>query len=382
MKDIISIQYGEIALKGQNRREFVGALVKNIKRALNGVDFEKVSAANSRIVIQLNEKSDVKEITIRLRRVFGIEWFSIARECEKDMGTIRAEVLDYLSKNRVAGPIKVEARRSDKSFPLKSNEISREIGRAIDSNGYETDLENQKTTILISIGQKSAVITFGRISGFGGLPVGSAGKVICLLSGGIDSPVAAIQMMKRGCIIDILHFYQFPEHKQVMESKIAEIIGVLRTYGFNGNIYLAPYSEFYKATFADIPPRKELVVFRRFIIKLANRLAKESRAIGIATGDNLAQVASQTLENLYVTNEAAEMPVYRPLVCYNKMEIIKLAIEYGTYDTSIKEYKDCCSLVAARHPETKTKLEEIKELEKKVDIDGIVEKTMRLVRKV
>jgi thiamine biosynthesis protein ThiI len=382
MKNIISIQYGEIALKGQNRREFVGALVKNIKRALDGLNFDRVSTGDSRVVLQLNEKSEIEEITKRLKRVFGIEWFSIARESEKDVEKIKETILDYLSKNAVPTPIKVEAKRSDKSFPLKSNEISSIVGKAIDEKGYETDLENQKTTIRISINQKSAIITFDKIPCFGGLPVGSSGKVICLLSGGIDSPVAAIQMMKRGCSIDLLHFYQFPEHEQVMKSKIADIVGILRTYGFDGNIYLAPYSEFYKATFTSIPPRKELVVFRRFIIKVANRMAMETRAIGIATGDNLAQVASQTLENLYVTNEAAEMPVYRPLVCYNKQEIIKLAKEYGTYEASIKEYKDCCSLIAAAHPETKTKLEEIKELEIKADISKIVDKTMELVKKI
>jgi len=377
LKKIILIHYGEIALKGKNRYEFENRLVKNIFIALRGIEYDGILKKDSRIVIGLTDKSDIQEMKIRLKKVFGIEWLSIAYETEKDVEKIKGAVLDYLANNAVPAPIKIEARRTDKKFKMNSMEISSVVGKAIDEKGFETDLENQKTTIRISILNKSAVISFERIDGQGGLPIGSAGRVLCLLSGGIDSPVAVLQMMRRGCNVDLLHFYQFASHEEVLKSKIMEIVDVLKGYGFAGTLYLAPYSKFYQATFTSIPPKKELVVFRRFMLKVANQIARETQAKGIATGDNLAQVASQTLDNLYVTDEASEFPVYRPLISHDKREIIDLARKYGTYDASIREYKDCCSLVAVKHPETKTKLEEIKLLEENAGIEKIVEETIK-----
>jgi thiamine biosynthesis protein ThiI len=277
-------------------------------------------------------------------------------------------------------PVKIDVKRSDKRFSMTSPEVGTMIARALDNAEVSVELTGYKSTIYVQILNDEILVSFGKVNGLGGLPVGSSGRVLVLLSGGIDSPVAAIRMMKRGCNIDLLHFYQFPNHEEVLKSKIMQIVAVLREYGFSGKLYLAPYSEFYKHTFDSVPQKKELVMFRRFILKVANELAKENKTLGIASGDNLAQVASQTLENLYATNEASKLPVYRPLVSYDKAEIIKLAKEYGTYDASIEEYKDCCSLVAVKHPETKAKLEEIKEIEDKIGVDKIVEETIKKIK--
>lgn len=379
MKEIVLIYYNEIALKGNNRRWFENLLIKNIKRALEEVEYEKIQLKDARIVIDLCSKSNRKKIVEKLKKVFGISYFCFAYETEKDIEKLKFTVIEYLKNNQVPIPIKVETKRSDKKFKMNSMEISHEIGKEIDQKGFKTDLENPNTLIRISILHKSATVSFEKILGLGGLPVGSSGKVICLLSGGIDSPVAAIQMMKRGCEIDLLHFYQLADSKEVLDSKIGKISEILREYGFDGKIYLAPYSEFYKATFSNLEPRKELILFRRFILRVANKIALRTRAKGVTTGDNLAQVASQTIDNLYATNEASVIPVYRPLLCYDKEEIIELARKYGTFEESIKEYKDCCSIVAVRNPETKTKLDDIKRLEEKIELEQIVKNTINKI---
>jgi thiamine biosynthesis protein ThiI len=382
MKPIILVHYGEIALKGLNRGQFEIQLVRNIEQALSGLKHGEVKRSDSVIKVELRDESNVAAISDRLKRVFGIEWFSFGYETEKEIEKIEEAALHYLAshKESVAFPIKMEATRSDKKFPLKSPEISMRVGKKLDAAGYETDLKQHKTTFHISILQKSAVVAFDWIKGPGGLPIGSSGKVLCLLSGGIDSPVATLQMMRRGCEIDLLHFYQFADAEQVKETKMMELLAVLRTHGFRGKLYLAPYSEFYKATFSSIPPKKELVLFRRFILKVATELAREIGALGLATGDNLAQVASQTLENLYVTDEAAQLPVYRPLIALDKKDIIELARQYGTYNASIKEYKDCCSLVAVKHPETKARLEDIKKHEEEAGIELVIKETKKKIQ--
>jgi thiamine biosynthesis protein ThiI len=298
---------------------------------------------------------------------------------EKDVEKLTEAALTYLKDSKLPEPIRVETTRSDKNFPLQSPEISRQIGIAIEKAGYETALKGHASTIRAGILQKSAVIAFEKLKGPGGLPVGCSGHVICLLSGGIDSPVAALRMMKRGCTVDLLHFYDYPTPEKAMEAKIGELVGILRTFGFRGKVFLAPYTEFYKKTFTSIEPKKELVLFRRFILLTANRIAEQEGALGIASGDNLAQVASQTLENLHATNEASALPVYRPLIAYDKSEIIDLAKQYGTYETSIKEYKDCCSLVSVKHPETRAKLWEMKKLSKDIELEKIVEETLKRV---
>ncbi len=277
MKTVISVHYGEIALKGQNRCEFEARLVKNIKKSLAGINVGLVKRRDSRIIIEIaNEtEEETAEISKRLTKVFGIECFFVSYVLDKDIDKITEFIIEYVSKNKntIALPTRINVKRNDKKFPATSPEIGTKIARALDKAGIGVELTGYKSEIYVQILPNEALLSFGKISGPGGLPVGSSGKVLVLLSGGIDSPVAAIRMMKRGCTVDLLHFYQFPDHKEVLQTMIMRIIAVLSEYGFEGKLYLAPYSEFYKHTFDSVPPRKELILFRRFILRVANEMA-------------------------------------------------------------------------------------------------------------
>lgn len=388
-KPLFVIHFGEIALKGNNRPDFEARLVENIRKSLVGEDFEKIFRTESRIILYTNEKSNHARIAEKLQKIFGIEWFAEAYETEADIEKIKKNAWEL--RNNVRETVKVDANRSDKRFPMNSMEINKLVGEVFHESGkYKIDVKNPETVIGIEILNKTALIYFNKIRGVGGLPVGCTGKVVCLLSGGIDSPVAAWMMMKRGCIVEFVHAYAQANVDEVKNSKMANLIAVLKQYncGSKMKLHAIPYSAFYGASFS-MPHKKELVLFRRFLLKVANRIAKQSsaqkgagEALGIVTGDNLAQVASQTLENLHATDEASELPVYRPVIGFDKKEIIEMAKRIGTYDLSIQEYKDCCSLVAAKHPSTKMKLEDAKKIEKECGMEKIVEETMGKVEEI
>ncbi len=372
-ESLITVHYGELALKGSNRSEFENILISNIKKAISGEGYEKIEKKQLRVLIHLSERSEVENIIKKLKTVFGISWFSYALSCKPDLEEMKDLVLKNTPKGRT---VKVNTKRADKSFPLTSPEINNQIGQVLYNYGFKIDIKNPQTMIHIEILKDRANIFFDKIAGLGGLPVGSTGRVLCLLSGGIDSPVAAWLMLKRGCIVDYLHVHPFSSSEEVKSSKIIELIKKLNEFSQrNSKLFVLPYHELYKKTF-EIGDRNELIVFRRFILSLANILAKEQGYLGIVTGDNLAQVASQTLHNLYTTNEASALPVYRPVLTYDKEEIINLAKKIATYELSLKPYRDCCSLVAAKHPATKVKLEDAKEIEEKIEINKIIEKTL------
>lgn len=375
---LITIHYNEIALKGNNRNEFIAQLVRNIKTALKNEKYKSIEKKESRVLILLDEESDETHILEKLKTVFGIDWFALAITCNADMEQIK-EIVSKGAEKYAGKTVKVDAKRSDKSFTLKSMEINKEVGAVLHHSGFRIDVNNPQVMVRIEIMKEQANIIFERIEGLGGLPVGSAGKVLCLLSGGIDSPVAAWLMAKRGCTVDFLHVHPFSNNEQVKESKIPKIVHRLEGYFQNkSKLFILSHDAFYKKTFG-INTRSELVLFRRFILKVANTLAKKHGYLGVVTGDNLAQVASQTLENMLATNEASELPVYRPVLTYDKDEIINLARKIGSYELSIEEYKDCCSLVARKDPSTKTKIEEVKRLESEIDIEKVVGEAMNEV---
>lgn len=377
MNTVISVHFAEIALKGKNRAQFETALAENIKVIL-GRSVERVIRKESRLFVYPN---DVDEALRRLRKVFGIAWYSNAELAGREIGEIK-EVALKQAEGLKGYSLKVEASRSDKTFGLTSPEINRQVGSALESAGNKIDVKNPDRRIYIQVLANNALVSSERIPGLGGLPVGTSGKVLSLLSGGIDSPVASWLMMKRGCSVDFLHVHASPSSKDIINSKIPKVIQKLRDYHPDKcRLFIAPYSEFYKRSLS-INPKAELVVFRRFILRLADRLAEEQGYLGIFTGDNIGQVASQTLENLRATNRATTFPIYRPLLTYDKQEIVNLAKDIGTYDLSVEDYKDCCSLVAMRHPSTKVKPEIAEEIEKEIQIDEVVEKTLGLVETV
>lgn len=378
MEKIINIHYaGEITLKGGNRGQFENLVLRNIRSILEG---EKISKKESRIWIKLNNNSKTEKILENLEQIFGIGWFSIAYVVKPQIEKMEKTAEELISKFPRQS-IKLETKRADKSFHLTSLEINKRIGKRLEDAGRHIDLKNPERKIYLEILKDAAVISTDRREGLGGLPAGSAGRVLSLFSGGIDSPVASWLMMRRGCHVDYLHVHSYPNSDMVKKSKIIRILKELKKYHpYPGTLYIVPYSEFYKKTMDLTEAKYELVLFRRFLIRLANEIANDYK--GIVTGDSLGQVASQTLENLQLTNEVSQLPIYRPLIAYNKQDIVGLGQKLGTCTISTQEYKDCCSLVAVKHPAIKPKKEKIIELEEKIDIDSIIEKTKEKIEKI
>ncbi len=364
-------------IKGGKRRFFEDMLVRNVLSALGGGAGFRVRKRHGRILLYSDDYADADGARIALSRTFGVDSLSFPREAKADIGEIESAVL--ADSARLAGKsIKVDAKRSDKGFPLTSPQVNALVGRALVEAGCSVDLDNPDITISIEILKGKALIFTEKFRGPGGLPVGSAGDVLSLLSGGIDSPVSSWMMMKRGCAVDFLHLHSSPRNLDVMESKMVRILRILRAYSPAPlRLHVAPYTEFYKRSLS-LDPKIELVVFRRFLFHMANALAAKHGYKGVVTGDSVGQVASQTLDNILASDEAAEIPVFRPLAGFNKQEIIDLARQIGTYEASIEPYKDCCSLVAHKNPSTRVRLEAAKKAEEDLGMIGIVERTLGL----
>lgn len=367
---LIGVSFSEIAIKGDNRGSFERILLDNIKKALRQ-DFD-VKKFGGKMVINL-DSNDQEKVKEALMNVFGIDYIIFPELVKPDL----QEIGDIVIKNPdLAGKaIRVETKRSDKKFPYTSQQISGIIGKRLVDHGCTVNLDNPQKTIFVDLLQNAALVYYDRIRCFSGLPVGSSGKVLSLLSGGIDSPVASWAMMKRGCSVDYLHVHQFSSNGMLKESKIPKIAKELNRYSNTCKIFSVPYTEFYKATM-KIDSKIELVIFRRFLFHLGNVLAKKYGYGALVTGDSIGQVASQTLENIYSADQAAELPVFRPLVSFNKQEIVDLAKKIGTFDLSIEDYKDCCSLVAHKNPSTRVKLDAAIKAEEEIEIKNIIEKSL------
>ncbi|MEM2087444.1 MAG: tRNA uracil 4-sulfurtransferase ThiI [Thermoproteota archaeon] len=381
MRRICVIHYSEIGLKGRNRPFFEKKLAENVKHALNGVTDAKVERLQGRLVFPI-EEADPQKIAERLTRVFGVSWFAFASVVEPSADSIGRIVMEEASKSVKQGEtIKVEVKRADKKFPVTSLELSRILGKMLVENlGVKVSLNNPLKKIYVEVLSREAYVFTDRIRGLGGIPVGSSGKVLSLLSGGIDSPAASYLMMKRGCRVHYLHFHPFQDNAEAENSKIIEIVRRLLQYSGKTTVVFIPAYEFQIAA-VNIPARYDLVLFRRFMFKVAEKVAEAEGAKAIVTGESLAQVASQTLENMVAISSSLRTPVFRPLIAYDKEEIISLAKKIGTYELSIKPYKDCCSIIA-RHPETRARVEKVEELEKIIDMESVVNRSLELSSKV
>ena len=353
---LILAHYGEIGLKGKNRGVFERILLENVRRAL-GKECKKAEIREKRILVEAKSRKALEG----MEHVFGIEWFAEAERVEPGVKEIWGVVKKHGKEFR-GKKIRVDAKRSDKGFPLTSMQVNERIGeRMVKGLGCGVDLGNPEATVHAEIGKDDAFVYFEKVRGRGGLPVGSSGKVLCLFSGGIDSPVAAWMMMKRGCRVDFLHVHPFEKGAEVKGTKIEKIVKRLNEFQGASRILLIPYEEFYKCSF-KLGKGYELVVFRRFLYKLAEMVAKDNGYKAVVSGDSLGQVASQTLENLIAAEWGMEVPVFRPLIGLDKMEIVGLSKKAGLYELSLGKYKDCCSLVAVKSPVTKAKREEVERL--------------------
>ena len=355
MKKCIVAHYGEIGLKGKNRDFFERKLVENIKR-LTGL---KARRKFGRIEVEY-----AKGIEEKLKKIPGIRYFGIGFKTELDLERIKDAAFHALQALS-AETFKVSTSRSNKGFPLNSVEVNSEVGGFIvKRTGKKVNLSEPDATVWIEICEKEAYVYATRVEGIGGLPVGTAGKVVSLVSGGIDSPVASFMAMKRGCEVVMVHFFNRTLHSPQVRKKIIRLAEILSEYQGEMRVYMVPFEEIQMEIIRKIPARLRMIVYRRSMFRMGNRIAEKENAKAIVTGDSLSQVASQTLENLNVIFSASNLAVLPPLIGFDKEEIVRLAKNIGTYETSILPYEDCCSLMVAKHPETKAKKEEIGELEK------------------
>lgn len=375
-QEVLLVHYSEIALKGGNRSFFERALARNLKRAIGGEDVLKLERLPGRIVVKLKEPLERERIEREVKRVFGVSWFAFAQEADCDYQAIEETVLDgFGAALRRAASFAVRAVRAYKGFPLDSMELNDKLGDAIVRTfGTRVSLERPALTVGVEILKGRALVYGQRLAGPNGLPVGSGGRILCLLSGGIDSPVAAWLAMKRGTSPSYVHFHPFSDNKEAEQSKIGDIVRHLMAYSGRTKCTFVPTYPFSIST-AGIPARHDVVLFRRFMLMCAERVAEKARAKALVTGESLAQVASQTLDNMAVIHRAVDMPILMPLVSYDKGEIVALAKKIGTYDISLRPYKDCCSIIA-RHPETRAKLDVIRELEGRIEVSKLVDQCL------
>jgi tRNA uracil 4-sulfurtransferase len=381
----IIINYDEIILKGGNRSFFERALVNNINEFLKEISYNKISKEGGRLIIKIDEKAEILKIGDILKNVSGISNFSFATIEENDIEKICEKTLKLLNENekiKEFKTFKISARRSDKRFAMKSPEINIKVGEYIfERTKLKVDVHNPDLEIIINVGDEGTFIYFEKIKGVGGLPVGTTGNLISLISGGIDSPVASFMMNKRGAKNIFIHF----KNKTISGSadgqdKIESLVKELTKFQGRSKLYIVPFEEFQKEIIAKIPAKNRMIVYRRIMFKLAGMIAKKENAKSFVTGDSLSQVASQTIDNITAIYNAANLPIFPPLIGMNKQEIVDIASRIGTYEISILPYQDCCSFLIAKHPETRANLEEIIKQEKNLEIEKITKEVLAKVR--
>jgi len=369
----VVIHYNEIGLKGKNQPLFTRRLQANLLRATAGAGGRRVEERSGRMVLLLTREADWPVIRERLRSVFGIANFSLAERVELDMAALKAAVGKALA-GRSFGSFKVATKRAYKQFPLNSEEVNRELGAFVQGETQAAvDLERPDLTIHVEVLPRDIYFSCGREAGPGGLPLGVSGRVVCLLSGGIDSPVAAHRLMKRGCQVVFVHFHGVPFVDGTSRSKAADLARALTRFQYQSRLYLVPFGEIQREVVVGAPAPLRVVLYRRLMGRIAEQIARREYAKALVTGESLGQVASQTLDNLAVIEEAVGMPVLRPLIGSDKEEIVQQARELGTYEVSIIPDQDCCRLFVPRHPATVSTVEEVRAAEANLDIEKLVQ---------
>ena len=380
MKEIILIKNGELVLKGLNRRTFEDIMVKNIKRKLSGLGAFDISRAQSTIVISpKGEDFDMDEAVERVGTVFGISAYSRAAVCEKDMEHIKQVAREYLA-DALSGvsTFKVEAKRSDKKFPLKSPEICMEIGGVLLEAfpHLSVDVHNPQQVITVEIRDREAFIRAGQIRGAGGMPVSSAGRAAIMISGGIDSPVAAYLMARRGLELNAIHFASPPYTSPRAELKVRQLLEKVARYSGTIRLGIVPFTEIQEQIAKNCPEEYFTLIMRRMMLRIAQRLAAARSCGALITGESLGQVASQTLPALSVVDTLAEMPVLRPLIGMDKEDSIAISRKIDTFEISIQPYEDYCTVFTPKHPRTRPTVEQCEKAEQALDIEALIERAI------
>ncbi len=372
MRRAILIHYHEINLKGNNRGWFESRLHQHVRALLRDLPHAGIERLTGRMFVRLEPASPIEEIETRLKRVFGIANFAATWQVPADMESIRV-TLTELIKGRTFRSFKIDARRGTKEFPLNSQQINENLGHMVQQlTGAAVHLEAPAQVFYVEIAGASAYLYFNRIPGSGGLPTGTGGSVLCLLSGGIDSPVAAFRIMRRGCRVLFVHFHSFPHTTSESQEKVRRLVSVLARYQLTGKLILVPFADVQREIVAYCPPPLRVILYRRFMVRIAEALAARERALALVTGDSLGQVASQTLENLRAVSAAAGLPIFRPLIGSDKEEIMDTAREIGTYGISIQPDVDCCTLFVPKHPETMARPEQVEQAEAGLEVSRLV----------
>ncbi|MGI6717007.1 MAG: tRNA uracil 4-sulfurtransferase ThiI [Eubacteriales bacterium] len=388
MRHIVVLKYGEIVLKGLNRSRFESLLMRRVKNMLKNVNggFELYNS-QSTLIIRGNDSADMREVAEKMKKVFGVVSVCLGYECEKDMEAIKAAVREK-AKELIgqAKTFKCAAKRSDKNFPYISPQICDICGGEVLENvrNIKVDVNNPEVVLTIEIRDKFAFIHAGGEKGAGGMPIGSNGRGMLLISGGIDSPVAGYMVAKRGVAIDAVYFETPPYTGDAAREKVESLVKVLASYA--GNIYFSaiPITEIQQEIAENCSERLWTILLRRFMMRIAEKHAQKVGCTALITGESIGQVASQTMEAINCTNNAVTMPVFRPCIGLDKEEIVVLSRKIGTFELSTLPFDDCCVLFTPRHPKLTPTIEEVLEEEKKLDVDGLVEKAlaMRVVKRI
>lgn len=378
MEKAIIIRFCEIHLKGKNRRFFENLLLENIERSLKDVQHKTVDL-HSRYLVTDFDSFDYEEIVSRLKKVAGIHSLSLASVVENDPEKIIEEAIAMCVGK--SGTFKVETNRAEKNFPYKSVEFSALVGGKIlerFAKNLKVNVKNPDFTVNIDIREDGETFLFtDYIAGIGGMPVGSSGKGLLLISGGIDSPVAGYMTAKRGMKIDALHFESFPYTGEAAKEKVIKLAKMVAAYnGGSMNLYVCRFTEIQEAIHKNCPEEFMITLMRRFMMRISERLALKTRNQAIITGENLGQVASQTIESITSSNSVVTMPVLRPLIMFDKLEIIALSEKIGTYETSILPYEDCCTVFLPKFPAIKPNLEKVIKAESVLDVEGLIERAI------
>ena len=375
MQSVI-VHYQEIALKGKNRPWFIARLVRNLRTATSDLDVRAVRVLMGRIEMVLGPDARWEVVRERLSRVFGVGNFAKAGRAPLDIEAIAAHILADLG-DLQAGTFRVSARRADKRFPLTSPQIEREVGGRIkEARGWTVNLSHPELTIHLEALTDEAFYFFGKDRGAGGLPAGASGRVVGLLSGGIDSPVAAWRMIRRGCRVDFVHFHSYPVLSRASQEKARELVRLLTQYQYRSRLLLVPFADLQQQVILSVPPPLRVVLYRRLMMRIAEEVARRRRALALVTGEVVGQVASQTLENMNRITEVVGLPVLRPLIGMDKEEITAEAQRLGTFPISIIPDQDCCTLFTPKHPSTRARRGDVERAESSLPIAEMIERAI------
>lgn len=387
MKEIILVKNGELVLKGLNRNSFEDVLIKNMKRHLSDIGTFAFTKSQSTIMVEPeNSETDLDDAAEALQKVFGIAALSRAAVCEKDMTDIITTAKNYLEDDLLtAKTFKVEAKRSDKKFPLNSPQICRELGGQILKafNHLKVDVHNPDIVVTVEVRDRYAFVRGNNIKGAGGMPTGTSGRAAVLISGGIDSPVAAYMMAKRGIELISIHFASPPYTSELAEMKVMELLKKVAAYSGIITTYVVPFTEIQEAIRDYCPEDYFTLVMRRIMMKMSEKIAESQNCMALITGESVGQVASQTIYALGCTDNAVNMPVFRPCIGMDKDEIIAVSRKIDTFETSIQPYEDCCTVFTPKHPKTKPKLQDVIDAENKIpNLDKMMENAEKNVKKI